>query len=197
MVEKIEINLIPHEYRVRTRRFTIKKDVLIPIVISGVLISTMAMWNTVLKSRIRSVQQETTVIENKIRKFASVKREIEKLGQEQAAMETKIAGLKQINVVRDKWVRLLELYCREIPNNTWLTQLTESGSTIKVKGETNAFGEVGQFMVQLMDDSLVNSVKLVEVKGKGVSGKTHTFSIEQGLAASMISVNNTPAAETN
>ncbi len=192
MLERIEINLIPHEYRVKTRRFTIKKDILIPIVISGVLITVMGVWNSVLTGQIKSVQTETSRIETDIKAFAPVKREIEKLGKEQRTMETKIAGLKQINVVRDKWVRLFELYCREIPANSWLTQLTESGSTIKIKGETNAFGEVGQFMVQLSGDSCVSSVKLLEVKGKGSAGKTHSFSINQGLSASMIAVTATP-----
>ncbi len=196
MVEKIEINLIPHEYRVRTRRFTIKKDILIPIVISGVLISTMLMWNTILTGRIRSVETETIRLENEIKAYASVKREIQKLGDEQRAMEAKISGLKQINIVRDKWVRLLELYCREIPENSWITQLTENNSMIKIKGETNAFGEVGQFMVRLMNDTLVSSVKLVEVKGKGSFVKPHTFSIDQGLSPSMISVSTTSAEES-
>lgn len=192
MVEKIEINLIPHEYRVRTRRFTIKKDVLIPIAISAVLIFAMALWNTILTEQIKVVQKETSRIEGEIRAFAPVKREIEKLGQEQRAMETKIAGLKQINVVRDKWVRLFELYCREIPANSWLTSIEDNGANVKIKGETSAFGEVGQFMVQLMDDSLVNSVSLIEVKGKGQLGKTHTFTIDQSLSASMLTVK--PAA---
>ncbi len=196
MVEKIEINLIPHEYRVRTRRFTIKKDILIPIVISGVLISTMLVWNTILTGRIRSVETETVRIENEIKAYAPVKREIQKLGDEQRAMEAKISGLKQISIVRDKWVRLLELYCREIPENSWITQLTENNSIIKIKGETNAFGEVGQFMVRLMNDSLVSSVKLVEVKGKGSLVKPHTFSIDQGLSPSMISVSTTSAEES-
>ncbi len=197
MVEKIEINLIPHEYRVRTRRFTIKKDILIPIVISGVLIGAMGMWNTILTGRINSVHEDTGRIENEIKAFAPVKREIEKLGQEQRTMETKIAGLKQINIVRDKWVRLFELYCKVIPANSWLTQITENGATINIKGETNAFGEVGQLMVQLSSDSSVSSVKLLEVKGKGATGKSHTFAIDQGLDASMIAVTAVPSNGSN
>jgi len=186
MVEKIEINLIPQEYRVQTRRFTIKKDILIPIGFSSILILSMAMWNAFLVGRINSEKAETAKIVQEINENAHVQIEIASLGREQTAMETKIAGLKQISVVRDKSIRIMELYCREIPNNTWLTSLKESGNTIQVKGVTMAFGEVGQFMVQLSNNDIVNTVSLHDVKRSGV-GNTMSFSIDQELSASMLS----------
>ncbi len=186
MVEKIEINLIPQEYRVQTRRFTIKKDILIPIAISSVLILAMALWNGFLVSRINSEQAATAKIVQEINDNAHVQIEIESLGREKIAMADKITGLKQINVIRDKWVRLMELYCREVPANTWLTQLQEVESIIKVKGVTMAFGEVGQFMVQLSNNDIVNTVSLHDVKRSG-NGNTMSFSIDQELSSSMLS----------
>ncbi len=188
MVEKIEINLIPHEYRVRTRKFTIKKDVLIPVVISSVMITAMIMWNTILVGSVKKAEHETTNIESQIAANGTIKKEIEDLGVEQQAMERKITGLKQISVVRDKWVRLLELYCTELPANSWITEIAEEGSSVKITGETMAFGEVGQFMVQLMNNPLVSSVSLVEVKGKDATGSLLTFTVNQGLHASMLPV---------
>lgn len=188
MVEKIEINLIPHEYRVRTRKFTIKKDVLIPVVIAGAMITTMILWNTILVGSIKKAEYETKKIETQISANGTIKKEIEDLGVEQQAMERKIAGLQQISVVRDKWVRLLELYCVELPENSWLTEIIEEGTSVKITGETMAFGEVGQFMVQLMNNPLVSSVSLVEVKGKDAIGSVLTFTINQGLHASMLPV---------
>ncbi len=108
-------------------------------------------------------------------------------------MADKITGLKQINVIRDKWVRLMELYCREVPANTWLTQLEEVDSIIKIKGVTMAFGEVGQFMVQLSNSDIVNTVSLHDVKRSG-NGNTMSFSIDQELSSSMLS---SKPAETN
>lgn len=196
MVEKIEINLIPHEYRVRNRRFTIKKDVLIPVLISGGLISVMLLWNTILLGSIKKAEFDTANLESQIQANGSIKKEIEDLGVEQQAMERKLAGLKRVSasVIRDKWVRLLELYCSELPENSWLTEITEDGANIKVTGETMAFGEVGQFMVQLMNNPLVSSVNLVEVKGKDATGSELTFTINQGLQPSMLPL--TPPADT-
>ncbi len=196
MVEKIEINLIPHEYRVRSKRFTIKKDVLIPVVISGVLITTAVMWNAILVGRIKNAESATARIESEIAANSTIKQEIENLEVEQQAMERKIAGLKQVSVVRDKWVRLLELYCMEIPENSWLTEIKEEGPSVKITGETMAFGEVGQFMVQLMNNPLVSSVSLVEVKGKDATGSLLTFTINQGLHASMLPKTPAPAADS-
>lgn len=186
MVERIEINLIPQEYRVRTKKFQIKKDILVPIIVSTVLISASLIWNAVLEGQIKSVKTQISKIEREIRKYDAVKREITRLGKEQKAMENKIAGLEQINVVRDKWVRLLELYAKTIPSNTWLTNITEAGSSVSIFGESNAFGEVGEFMVKLSEDSLVNGVNLLEVRGKGAKAKSYTFKITQELSPALL-----------
>jgi len=192
MVEKIEINLIPHEYRVRSRRFTIKKDVLIPVVISVSLIVSTVMINTILLGSIKKTEMDISSIEGQISANSTIQKEIDDLGVQQQAMERKIAGLKQISVVRDKWVRLLELYCVELPSNSWITEIKEEGASVKITGSTMAFGEVGQFMVQLMNNSLVSSVSLVEVKGKDATGSLLDFTINQGLTPSMLTT--TPPA---
>ncbi len=199
MVEKIEVNLIPSEYRVHQKRFKIKNEVLIPVLISTLLISGSFGWFKFLEKRKALLTTEIAAIESEIRANKHIQVEIENLRKKKNSMQAKIKGLKSINVNRDKWVRLFELYCKELPKNSWITDITETpngnSSQVTLKGMTEAFGEVGQYIARLVKEDALSSVKLVEIRDKGKDGKMLAFEIQQQLAASPENNNSTATAE--
>jgi Tfp pilus assembly protein PilN len=187
MVEKIEINLIPLEYRVHQRRFVLKKEVLIPILISAILVIVATSWLGFLNGRISTVTSEITRIESEIRRNKPIQDEIHVLQKKQKSMLAKVNGLKEIKVNRENWVRLSEEFSREIPVNSWLTKITQKkddASTIELVGVTEAFGEVGQYMARLMETPRFAVVKLVEIKDKNKSGDMLEFKINVTLGSS-------------
>ncbi len=52
MVEKIEVNLIPAEYRIHNTSFVIKKEILIPSIITAILIVVSLTWVNILDKNI-------------------------------------------------------------------------------------------------------------------------------------------------
>lgn len=177
MVEKIEVNLIPVEYRVHQKRFVIKKEVLVSSIISSILVLGVLGWGSFINGRIKTVKRETIKIEAEIRRNKPIQDEIHNLQAKQKSMLAKVNGLKEIVVDREIWIRLFEEFSREVPTNTWLTSIKDSDGVLTLSGVTEAFGEVGQFMARLVESPRFDDVKLLEIKDAGNSGDRLTFSI--------------------
>jgi len=184
MVEKIEINLIPAEYVVRERKFSINLSLFVPILISLGLISASLIWLNMLNSSVKHEKVKITNIEREIAANKIIQEEINALEAKQRAMQTKVIGLKSINVNRAKWVNALELYADILPLNSWLTNIEEDSTTgvIKVSGITEADAEVGLLMNRLFGSPKVEGVNLVEMKDvNNKNGLQKSFAVQHSF----------------
>jgi Tfp pilus assembly protein PilN len=183
MVEKIEINLIPAEYVVREKKFSINLSIFIPVIISLGLICLALIWLNMLNMQAEKEKINIANLDREIEVNKTIQQEIKVLEQKQNEMQVKVTGLKSINVNRAKWVDAFELYADIIPENTWLTAIEEDSTTgiIKVSGMTEADAEVGQFMNRLFDSPSIVGVNLVEMKDAGRSGHLKSFAIQHSF----------------
>ncbi|MCL1945628.1 MAG: PilN domain-containing protein [Chitinivibrionia bacterium] len=182
MVEKIEINLIPAEYIVRKRNFSIDLSIAVPVAVALVFIAAALIWLFVLKSQIVREKETIANLERKIEQNKVIKDEIDLLEKKQAAMQVKVNALKSINVNREKWVDALELYASIIPENAWLTGIEETDNgMITLNGITEADAEVGQFMNRLFNSPSVSGVTLLEMRDAGKNGLQKSFTIQHSL----------------
>lgn len=184
MVEKIEINLIPAEYVVRDRKFTINLSLFVPVLISLGLIAIAMIWLNILNSQIEHENVKIANIEREINVNKAIQEEINALEAKQKEMQTKVAGLKSINVNRAKWVSAFELYADILPLNSWFTNIEEDSTTgfIKVSGVTEADAEVGLLMNRLFDSPMVEGVNLVEMKDvNNKNGLQKSFAVQHSF----------------
>ena len=191
MVEFIEISLLPEEYQVREG---VKLDTKMLLSFVGALVLIIAAFSGFLffNSKLESVTAELTRVEAEIEAKKPIQQRILELESKQQQLTAKRDGLKKINVQRDKWVRILEIYPRNIPTNSWIIDITESveGATPKMtlKGKSDAFGEVGQFLARLGSDSTVSNVVLHEVKEIRSGSDEVSFSISHTLPSMAVVV---------
>jgi type IV pilus assembly protein PilN len=152
MVEKIEINLIPSDSRVRERHLKIPLHILAPSLICAGLIVASLAWLNIMNISIVRQKEIIAGIERRIEEMKTIQEEIKILEKKQAEMQVKVEGLKSINVNRAKWVDAFELYATILPENTWLTGIEEAESgMITLNGMTEADAEVGQLMTRLFN----------------------------------------------
>ena len=182
MVEKIEINLIPAEYVVREKHFSINLSIIIPILISLGLIGITMIWLNAVSLQIAHERVNISNLEREIEVNKTIQEEIRTLEKQQAEMQVKVAGLKSINVNRAKWVNAFELYAYVLPENTWLTSIEETDDgAITINGMTEADAEVGQIMNRLSASPLVTGVSLVEIRDAGRNGELKNFTIQHSF----------------
>jgi Tfp pilus assembly protein PilN len=181
MIERIEINLLPAEYRVHRQQLRIQREILYPALGVG-LIFVALWWVTIsLGSQISQKQQNIASIEQGIQKNSQVRQEIEQLKSDRKVIEDKIVALERISVNREKWVRLMEIFCGRIPRFSWLTSLEEKAAQsppqIVIKGNTFSFPEVANFMSKLAESDYITAVDLSTIEQITTPTKNYAFSL--------------------
>jgi Tfp pilus assembly protein PilN len=180
MMERVEINLLPAEYRIHRRTLKISREIVYPLL--GLVILFFGLWSYTLSldGRIHRLRGEIAGIDNAIVSNKHVLNEINLLKADKTTIQEKIRALQRINVNREKWVRLLEIFCERLPGFTWLTSITEAGGatpTLKVDGMTFSFQEVANFMSKLSESGYITSVDLIDISQSEGGDSPYHFSI--------------------
>ena len=184
MVEFIEISLLPEEYQVNDG---LKLDKNMVLAFVGALVLIIVAFSAFLffNSKLESTKAELARVEAEIKAKKPIQQRILELEKKQQQLTAKRDGLKKINVQRDKWVRILEIYPQALPANSWLLDITEGSvgnvPQMTLKGKSGAFGEVGQFLARLGSDTAVGDVALHEVKEIRSGSDEVSFTISHTL----------------
>jgi Tfp pilus assembly protein PilN len=180
MIERVEINLLPAEYRVHKRGIRISRDVFYPVFILLLLGAFLISLTFGLNTEIRQRKNEIAAVDAMIKANSYIKEQIAKLKADRAVIQEKIVALERINVNREKWVRLMEIMCQRIPDFTWVLSIDERPQTppvLVVEGRTLSFPEVANFMTQLSGSNYIKSVGLSGIEETGAEIKMFRFNI--------------------
>ena len=167
MIERVEINLLPAEYRVHKRGIRISRDVFYPVFILLLLGAFLISLTFGLNTEIQQRKNEIVAVDAMIKANSYIKEQITKLKAERAIIQEKILALERINVNREKWVRLLEIMCQRLPDFTWIVSInekTQNPPVLAVEGRTLSFPEVANFMSQLSGSNYIRSVDLSSIE---------------------------------
>ena len=180
MIERVEINLLPAEYRVHKRGIRISRDVFYPVFILLLLAAFLISLTFGLNTEIQQRKNEIVAVDAMIKANSYIKEQITKLKGERAVIQEKILALERINVNREKWVRLMEIMCQRIPDFTWIisiTEKTQNPPVLALEGRTLSFPEVANFMTQLLGSNYIRSVDLATIEEIGGALKMFRFGI--------------------
>jgi Tfp pilus assembly protein PilN len=175
MIQRIEINLLPTEYRTRKRGLNLSRSIVYPVFAFVVLAAAAGFHAIYLNDKQARLTEEIEAIEKEIEANKSVQAEINKLRQEKQVTEQKIRALERISVDREKWVRLLEILSGNLPTYSWLDKVTEEkGPPEKLRGEarTYAFPEVAYYMSRLEEAGYIKSVERTGIVQIDFHGRT-------------------------
>lgn len=184
MVEKIEVNLLPAEYRVHTVKIKFHKEVVIPSIIAAVVILILAVYTAVLNTQISSYNKKIAQVEADIKKNQHILDEINSLKKQKATVITKIRALERIDVNREKWIRLMEVFSQQLPQGSWIDELKEKKDvatkvdTISLSGRTYSFSEVAQYMMRLKRSEFINEVDLENIEQLSSKSRIYKFIIK-------------------
>lgn len=199
MVERIEINLLPAEYRVHRRNLRIEREVVYPLIILVLTCLGLMFWSVNIENTKGICENEIKVLEQQIAINRPIHEEIKKLRSDQLLIGEKIRALERISVNREKWVRLMEELSNRLPEYTWLISIKEENSTppvIHIEGRTYSFPEVANYMSQLKDSEYVNSVDLSRIEQIDSQSRLFSFHISCQINPDVrLSVYNTVASQ--
>jgi Tfp pilus assembly protein PilN len=181
MIEKIEINLLPVEYRVRKRSFNLPRSIVYPVVAFIVIAAGAGFYTIYLNEKQARLTEEIAAIEKEIAANKHVQDEINKLRKEKQVTDQKIRALERISVDREKWVRLLEVFSGNLPSYAWLISLRDERGPpekVQVEARTYSFPEVAQYMSKLEEAEYIKSVTLTGIEQiQGHDRKVYKFNL--------------------
>jgi Tfp pilus assembly protein PilN len=192
MIERIEINLLPAEYRVRKRSMNVPRSIVYPIVVFLVFACAAGLYTIYMRDKQARLEEEIAGIEKEIQANAHIQAEINKLREDKKVTEEKIKALQRINVNREKWVRLFEILSGKLPAYTWLMSVKEEaeGEKLVIEARTYSFPEVAHYMTRLLETEYVSEVILAgieQIQGQGRMlyrfSITCTLNKDAGIAA--------------
>lgn len=89
--------------------------------------------------------------------------EIKDINSRKKLVEARLAIIETLSLQKDLPVQLLEDISKAIPENVWLREITTSGVTLKIVGNTLSNAMVADFMRQLDASSRVTKVNLTSI----------------------------------
>lgn len=183
MIERIEINLLPAEYRVHKRTLKIPRSIVYPVLGLIILLFGAGSASVYMQNKADSLEDEIASIEREIQANKHIQAEINKLRADKKEVELKIRALERINVNREKWVRLMEVFSGSLPHYSWLISIREdvgSASKVSVEARTYSFHEVASYMSKLEQSEFITAVELTEIEqmaGAAKGRSVYRFSI--------------------
>ena len=178
----IQINLLPPEYRKKSKDFTWVTDrrVIWPTVALIASIVCVYMLNMFVTETISDLQNEVERVKAEVERERPLLTKIGELEQKQAIVNTKINALKSIQVSKKRWVVLFENVSSVLPPNMWLTSLNQvSNDNLEMKGMTFDFSEVAEYMVKLEKQVSIEKVSLLTISTTKVDGEeAYSFTIK-------------------
>jgi Tfp pilus assembly protein PilN len=181
MNERIEINLLPAEYRIHRTRIIIKREIFFPLIIVVLTGCVLWIWTFFMDARIKSLTMEIANLESRIQQNRPIQNQINQLKKDKQIVLDKIRALELINVNREKWVRLMEILCKNLPPSMWLTLIEEKRKdgrqVLEISGETFSFPEVANYMSELKETVYISEVDLARIEQTTTKEKTFNFNI--------------------
>lgn len=180
MIDSIEVNLLPAEYRVHKRRITLQREIFYPALAAVLLALGLTATTLIYEAQISTLTNEVTALDMSIKKNRHVKHELDRLRADRNRINEKITGLRRISVNRRKWVRLLEDLSRYLPDYTWLVYVGEKGGgapTLSIEGRTLSFPDVATYMARLKRSGFVDHVDLEDIEQTDETQKIFRFRI--------------------
>lgn len=167
MIERIEINLLPAEYRFHKRHFRIQRELFYPLLFCALTIVTLILMTIFMQNSVNFQNSQIKFVSQQIDQNRPIQNEIVQLRSDKLTIQEKIKALERINVNREKWVRLMEEICRRLPQYTWLIEIKEgfgSSPELSIEGRTFSFPEVANYMSNLKECNFVESVGLTNIE---------------------------------
>ncbi len=191
MIEKIEINLLPAEYRIHTKHAVILESVILfPLMAVLVVVLFFGIWSVSLTTSLAIDRQKLTIVDRSIQENKHILDEINALKSQKALVQKKIDALQKISVSRGKWVRLQEVLCQRLPESTWLESVEESNDTLQsdtlhIEGKTFAFPEVATYMSRLSESEYFTNVELKTIDQIGATDGIFKFKLDCRLSSEL------------
>ncbi len=140
----IRINLLPVR-QVQKRELGKQFLVLAGIVLFGTLLGNW-FWYSTVNGEVEKNQRQIADTQARIDKLQKAIGEVNNINIKKKEIEAKLAVLDDLKKQRAGPVRMLDALSTAIPKKVWITDFTETGNAIQVRGSAASLDDISEFM---------------------------------------------------
>jgi type IV pilus assembly protein PilN len=167
----LKINLIPRKVR-------IKYELIIQHLITFLLsifitLFVLLYFNSWVTKKNASIDSEISKINSDVQDLEKIVSEVKKTEEKKSYLQNQIGVIEKLYESKTGPVKMLSDFADNVPEDLWITSLTEDNNKITLAGEALTQFIIADFLDNLKKSSYLSNVKIGSITGT----KTKTFTI--------------------
>lgn len=166
----LRINLLP--VRKIKQQFFAKQQLKFFGIAAGALLLVLLVYGWILFSTVDSLMTENKRLEARKQELAKILDEIKELEKKKDLIKKQTETIKNLAKTSALTAHLLDAVAKETPNERmWLTNIDQSGNTMKIDGMALDNQTVAEYMKKLEDSPYISDVTLTDSRLQNYSGR--------------------------
>ncbi len=172
----IRINLLPTKRKKKASEFPIH-------FIPGILITIIAVVSLIfyyfyLNNQISSIKADRTAKEQRLAEIKEKIKDVENYEKDNEAFREKNNAIEELKARQAAPLILLDEVSSMLPKGVWLTELSESGGTVSIKGVAFTNPDLVYYVQNLKGSKYITDVQLIESRqAKIEQSSVYNFSL--------------------
>ena len=161
----IRINLLP--IRQTQKRQTVQQQLLIGAFAVMTTIIVCIVWIATVANTVSEKKEGIATRETELKQLEKIIGEVNEFTKKKKELEDKLNIIEQLRKSKSGPVKALDDLATEIPHRVWITELQETGGSVKIMGRAIEHEDVSAFMKALQKSKYFAGVLLKVSKSVG------------------------------
>jgi len=164
----IRINLLATERKTEKKRAAVAPGVLQAYLFLGLfgggalLVAAGLYW--IKSSAIAELDGQIAQAEQRQQQLQAIKRQVDEFEAKKRLLEQKVKVIEDLRTQQTDAVHLMDELSKALPDFVWLTQMQQTGNTIRLQGQSNSISAVADYMSNLQASGWFPSVDLEQTQ---------------------------------
>lgn len=154
----IRINLLP--IRQTQKRQTVQQQLLVGALVIMAAIIGCIVWIAVVSSSVTERQEQIAAKQSELQQLDKIIGEVNEFTSKKKELEEKLDIIETLRKGKTGPVKALDDLATEIPNRVWITEMTEAGGSVKIRGTAIDHEDVSAFMKALQKSKYFSGIVL-------------------------------------
>jgi type IV pilus assembly protein PilN len=160
----IRINLLATERRAEQKKWAVAPGALqaylfLALFGGGAVLLAAGLW-WMKSSAIAELDGQIAQAEQRQKQLQAIKKQVEQFEAQKRLLEQKVKVIEDLRTQQTDAVHLLDELSKALPDFVWLTQMQQTGNSLRLQGQSNSISAVADFMSNLQGSGWFPSVDL-------------------------------------
>lgn len=161
----IRVNLLPEVQKAKSPKAKVRREIPLTWIIAGLVVVLitcvgLGVFHMSLQRKADRVQADIQRLQEDIKRLKLDVQKVEQVKNQRNELNNKLAVIEKLKSNQRGPVHLLDQIASCIPQNVWLTELSENGQSMNINGMSMDHIQISRFMQNLEKSPFFSNVNL-------------------------------------